>query len=312
MKRKVIQIANSTQLISLPRKWSQKYGIKKGDELDVDDNSSKLIITTEGKLKFIQVELQPPHLKNITERYVTSCYRSGASEIKIICDPEEITDLVEYVRLKMHDQTIGYELINQGKNFFFIKDLSGGPPTGFDSALRRTFILLVTSSEDIFNAIKNQEAKKLRNAYMVDRSINKLTNFCSRYLLTKGLEDSKETIYYYHFLRSLESLADQYSLMATNYSQSLRGVNKEILEIFQKINYVLHEFYEIFYKYNKQRLNNLFLEMKSIEPEKLFEIKNANSTLVYFLTTIHRRIKELIDSLIELNLENEIGNQLKQ
>ena len=29
MKRKVIQIANSTQLISLPRKWTIKYGIKK-------------------------------------------------------------------------------------------------------------------------------------------------------------------------------------------------------------------------------------------------------------------------------------------
>ena len=36
MKRKVIQIANSTQLISLPRKWSQKYGVKKGDEITIN------------------------------------------------------------------------------------------------------------------------------------------------------------------------------------------------------------------------------------------------------------------------------------
>lgn len=45
--RKVIQIANSTQLISLPRKWTQKYGVKKGDELEVVEDGSKVIISTE-------------------------------------------------------------------------------------------------------------------------------------------------------------------------------------------------------------------------------------------------------------------------
>ena len=33
MKRKVIQIAESTQLISLPRRWAMKCNVKKGDEL---------------------------------------------------------------------------------------------------------------------------------------------------------------------------------------------------------------------------------------------------------------------------------------
>ena len=33
MKRRVIQIGNSTQLISLPRKWAQQFGVKKGDEI---------------------------------------------------------------------------------------------------------------------------------------------------------------------------------------------------------------------------------------------------------------------------------------
>ena len=54
MKRKVIQIANSTQLISLPRKWSQKYGVKKGDEINNFDGvdyfmlDAFIIIRSEG------------------------------------------------------------------------------------------------------------------------------------------------------------------------------------------------------------------------------------------------------------------------
>ena len=47
IKRRVIQIANSTQLISLPRKWTIQHNIKKGDELDVQEDGSKIILSTD-------------------------------------------------------------------------------------------------------------------------------------------------------------------------------------------------------------------------------------------------------------------------
>ena len=47
MRRKVLQIAESTQLISLPRKWTLKYNIQKGDELEVEENGNKIQISTE-------------------------------------------------------------------------------------------------------------------------------------------------------------------------------------------------------------------------------------------------------------------------
>ena len=289
----------------MPRKWTQKYGVNKGDEVDLEEQGNKIILSIGSSIISRQMELNPPHLKNITERYITTCYRDGVNEIKVVCDSEGYANLLEYVRLKVHDQTIGYELVDQDKNSFFIKDLSGGQPTGFDNALRRTLILLTTSSNDILNAIKNRDLDGLRNAYIMDRSINKLTNFCSRYLLTKGIGSHKKTIYYYHFLRSLEALADQYSLMAAEYNNNLKTFNDEIFKGFKEINAMLQEFYELFYKYDKKRLGNLFLKIKGMEPQKLFGIKNTNYVVVFFLSSIHRRIKELIDSLIELNLESE-------
>ena len=48
MKRKVIQIADSTQLVSLPRKWTIKNGIKKGDELEIVEKGPKLIVHASG------------------------------------------------------------------------------------------------------------------------------------------------------------------------------------------------------------------------------------------------------------------------
>ena len=58
MRRKVIQIAESTQLISLPRKWALKYNIKKGEELEIEENTFQLgyTIMGEGEIGTIVLE----------------------------------------------------------------------------------------------------------------------------------------------------------------------------------------------------------------------------------------------------------------
>ena len=69
IKRKVIQIANSTQLISLPRKWSQQYGINKGDEVNVDEQRSKIIISIEKAAELKSVEIDVTGLDRTTIIY---------------------------------------------------------------------------------------------------------------------------------------------------------------------------------------------------------------------------------------------------
>ena len=305
MKRKVIQIANSTQLISLPRKWSQKYGVKKGDELEVEENGNKFIVSTEGDIGGKNIEVNPPHLKNITERYITTAFRVGIDEVKINFHTEENPELLEYISKTLDGQTIGFEIVSQEKNFFIIKDLSGGDSTSFDTAIRRSFILLNSMAADSLDFIKNKDVNNLRDIYFRDRSINKFTNFCGRLLLKKGQFDSKQTAFHYHFVRSLEALADQYSLMCIYYSDKLTMVNKKVFEVYKEINGNLLEFYELFYKYDKVKLGDLFLKIRNMETEtrSLFSLNKSDHVISYYLTSITRRLKEMIDSLIEFNAE---------
>ena len=159
MKRKVIQIANSTQLVSLPRKWSQKYGVKKGDEIEVEEQGNKVVLSTDRGVNMVNVEIEPPHLKNITERMITSSYRNGTKEIKVMFDPKENPELFQYLNQKMDDQTVGFEMIKQEKDYFVIKDLSGPTePTDveFDSALRRSFLLVTAMAKDILTALNKK------------------------------------------------------------------------------------------------------------------------------------------------------------
>ena len=57
MGRKVIQIADSTQLISIPRAWGRKYNIKKGDELEVVEKDNMLEISTKREDQEMEITL---------------------------------------------------------------------------------------------------------------------------------------------------------------------------------------------------------------------------------------------------------------
>ncbi len=309
IKRSVIQIANSTQLISLPRKWSQKYGVKKGDELEIVENGNKIFISTERSAEAENLEITPPHLKNITERFVTASYRNGCKEVKVAFDKEANPGLLEYINQKMDDQTIGYEMIKQDKDYCLIKDLSGtATDEEFENALRRSFLLTTTMSKDILEALKRKDIEELKNMYFRDRSINKFTNYCARQLILKGYKNHKTTIFMYHFIRDFEAMADQYSLMAVYYSSQPTKLSKEFLDSLQIANDILAVYYELFYNFDKTKLNELFTKIKSANPKSLYALKKIDLAMVSYVDSIHRRLKELVDSLIELNLDKSSNN----
>jgi len=49
MKRKIVQHGSSSLTITLPIKWVEKFGLKKGGELNVEENGPTLLISTGGR-----------------------------------------------------------------------------------------------------------------------------------------------------------------------------------------------------------------------------------------------------------------------
>ena len=47
MKRSVIQLAGKTLLVSLPSKWARNCGVRKGEDIEVEERGKSLVITTE-------------------------------------------------------------------------------------------------------------------------------------------------------------------------------------------------------------------------------------------------------------------------
>ena len=84
MRRKIIQIAESTQLVSLPRKWSLAQGLKKGDELEVQEEGTRLIVSTLNAPHKGGVEADLTGLdRDSLMFFVRAMYKIGYDEIKL-------------------------------------------------------------------------------------------------------------------------------------------------------------------------------------------------------------------------------------
>ena len=121
MRRRVIQIADSTQLVSLPRKWALKYRIKKGDEVDIEEIGNKLIIHTDKHSKLNELTVDISGLTPmLADMLITHCYQKAYDKIKINFDNP---DLMLAVQLKM-PELMGSEIMEKSKESCEIQILS--------------------------------------------------------------------------------------------------------------------------------------------------------------------------------------------
>lgn len=293
MKRKVIQIADSTQLISLPRKWALQHNIKKGDELDVEEQGNKIIVGTDKGFKIEKAQLNISDLGVMTKRCVHALYKKGIDEINLVFDkPEDI----EIIQNALGKEAVGFEVTGQGSNYCVIKHVSG-ELEDFDTILRRTFLLLISLANESLDAIKKNEFNRLRSIALLEEANNRFTTTCRRLLNKRGYKDLKKTGAIYYILEDMENLADQYKYLC-NYIYDKRNkkikISKDVLSVYENVNEMLKNFYELFYKFDKHKLVKQGEERKLLV-DKFYKLLEASSNptdsiVLHHLFTIMQKI----------------------
>jgi phosphate uptake regulator len=256
MKRKVIQIADSTQLISLPRKWCIEHNIKKGDELDVEPAGNTIVINSSPTPRVESTTIRLKDFGVLAPRCIHSLYKKGVDEIRINF---ESPDDLAIIQNSLKNETVGYEIVEHTDEHCLIKNVSG-QIEGFDPLLRRTFLLTITLAEDGFEAIKSKNMGKLRNVVSLEQSNNRLTTMCRRSLNKFGSEQYSKIGPIYYIVESLEKIADQYKYL---YTYMLRPdvqkhkVNPKALAMLADVNEMFKLFYETFYKLDQEKISRL-------------------------------------------------------
>ncbi len=262
IRRKVIQIANSTQLISLPRKWSIEQGIKKGDELDVDIEGDRIIVrsTTSPSLSEITVDVSGL-IPRLADRFIARAYQKGYDEITINFDEAEIAIAIQ----KKVTELLGFEIMEQTKNKILIKSLSQKIDMDFDTTLKKAFLIALNMGKTCLEAYSSGDKKTLENLHYQDIDLNKFCYFCLR-TINKGFLGRFGTYILYYLVESLEDVGDEYKALA-QYLAKVNTKNKSLISILSKANELTNLGYKFFYKPEKSTANTAFKLHKEVRKE---------------------------------------------
>lgn len=303
MKRKLIQMAGKTMVVSLPAAWVKKYGLKKGEEIDLNEEDRKITLTTKKTISQNSISIDISDLNfSLVWRYIFAAYIKGADEIKIIYKDKQQKELAQQVV----DTLIGFALVKEQENYLLIKDVSG-ESTEFDTILRRIFFMLDTLKQEGVEAIKKRENSILVELKKKDFKINYLVNFCLRYLNKKGYSDHKKAYMLYSTIRTLEFLGDEYSEFFEKIGKEKLKLGKEFTKLLEEINKMFDDYHKVFYKFETEKALRIVdyrdeLQAK-LEKHSLKASKDELKVIGYLKTIIM-----IIFNLLEPKLEEAISS----
>jgi len=231
MKRKIIQIANSTYLVSLPKKWCVVHNVKKGDEIDVDENGNQIMISPEKKKVITSIEIDITDLDRTSLFYaIRALYKKGYDEIKVNFNkPTAIhfrkNKILNIVTLVHEEATRlpGMEVIQQKENYCVLKAISDTSSSEFNVILKRIFGLFLDAYNDLVEGAKNNNRTQLETIKEKHDTITKFIAHNQR-LLNKNVHIDKNNYFLLHILAQLDTIVDMLNVSARN----LIGYNKKI------------------------------------------------------------------------------------
>ena len=226
MKRKAIQLANQTLVVSLPSKWVKEQGIKKGDEIDIEERGRELIIGNKGKIEETKKIINIEEFGIMKNRIVLSNYLKGLDELEIrFTKPDQ----VEEIKNRVINELIGFEIVKQTPNSLILKEIADSSDQSFEIILRRIFLIMMSNSEELLNSLKENK-RNLDHIISTDLTINKLCYYCIRILNKRGYKNYREIPMIYSLILTLENIGDVHKNIAKEIIEGKLKLKKEDLE----------------------------------------------------------------------------------
>lgn len=258
MKRKIIKLGTATLVTSLPSKWTRKFNLKSGDEVEVEERENELVVSTQRIDTRSTKEIDITDLDTkVIDREIVAAYTNGYDEIKIkypttiknLKTNEEIPSL-NFIQNIVNQKLIGMEIVEQKQTFCILKDL-GSPQEGeFDRVLRRTFFLLLSLSEETIQAIKTLDKQQAASIKFSRQNIDRFINYCLRILTKKGHTNYGKTSQYFALIYQLKALTQMFHVIGTELQFRDKKSDPEVIKAVEEMDKHIKLLYDLFYKYN--------------------------------------------------------------
>lgn len=204
MRRKAIQLASKTLVISLPSKWAKMHGIKRGDEIEVEEAGNVLKVHASSGKRSMQstVKIRAGH--PFMRRVIDTPYRMGLDEIRIEYDEPSVFPKIQ----AEINNLMGFEIMRQGPGYCVARNIAEGIDAEFVNSFNRLFFVTISFLEDILCAIEKKEPDSLKDIMGSEDITNRLAHFCRRMLNIEKVPDSIRSRSSYRVVCLLEEIGD--------------------------------------------------------------------------------------------------------
>lgn len=266
MKRRVVKHGPATYIVSLPSNWVKKYDIKKGDEIDIEENGNTLVINSKSVTKEFSIKKDMSGLPpRYVDRFLARAYQKGYDKINIIHNDLELLDAIK----NKIPELMGYEVMEQNDKTCLIVSISNRLNIDFENSLRRAFLIVKEMIKETKGFYIENKSLELGNIYLKDLEVNRMCYFCLRQINKKeyiNKEDTREYHILYYLIEVLEDLGDSIKSLA-NYLINILSNEENMVNL---INLLYDEYsnaYNFFYNPTKEKANKGYELHKQLSKE---------------------------------------------
>ena len=285
MKRKIVRHGSSSLTITLPIKWVEKFNLKKGDELNIEEAGPMLMLSTEQEIASPKKEVSITESGIFTKNNLSHLYQLGYDEIEVRFDESSVLEEIK----KRLPNCIGFEIIDQKDNMVYIKSIATTIESEFDTLLRKSFQITNEMAKCTLDILKKSHYEKLKEIRNMEALNNKFTDVCIRILNKKGYKIPKRTMQIYEIVKNIERIADEFKYICDLFSDSSKKIDKDMLNNFADAVEYYMVFYNMFYKFDQGLKKKIYLDRKNLLDRyysTLERSKGINSRFLHHMINI--------------------------
>jgi phosphate uptake regulator len=328
MIRKVIRQGHNTLTVTLPSSWAKKFNLQGGSEVDLIEKENGLFISTEknGENKRAEFDISDMDIPTIW-KYFMCVYREGYDEV-LVRFPHNLKLESPYKFLTQHrldlkygkerekgtilyalqgfvNRFIGYEIVDHGKDFILVREMGELTSKQFDNSLRKIFLLLQEMAEDTLESIETNDPSILTQTHDVDINLDKFHDYCIRILNKTANKEQRKSELLFSTLYLMELVGDEFKHISQHMVYDTpKSKLKNIQELAKAVKEQMDVYYDLFYKFDKAKINKIS-EIDSKIYMKIMDIYKKASENEKEIYHHLRMINRYMNALLELRIEIE-------
>ena len=287
--RRVQITGKSTFIVSLPRRWADEVGIKKGEPITIIEQSDKSLLLLPKDVKKPprvmeeRIEVSSRNSTGSIIRKIISLYLVGYNTIRVVSNGNMVTPTQRRtIKDEIRRKLVGTEVITDSKSELTLQVLLSYPQLAVGDALRRMCTITSSMHKEAVSSLEELNHDLAQEVIKTDDEVDRFSFYIIRQLKAAvldnsilpeiGLKTPRDCLGYRLITKSVERIADHAVNIARNVLKIKNPVNRRVLNKLVQMNEFCNSTFEkaiiSLFKRDYTLADDLIEQKKQIEIEE--------------------------------------------